>query len=452
MDSIICCHPKDYEAVAAGDLTETYRGEEEEDDYDLEQDDAITATPTTPTSSQRHPLEVAALSVLRWYPPTLNYPPPPPPLPTQTNKRRCWQATRTCVSSSSSSSNSSSLVEEEDPAVTLQRQTQRQSVQRLIAVCVFLLCLFGISLGISIVIRQHLGQRHGGNHQKDAGMVVPSSPPPTNTTTTTTTTNATPTTAGTNRTTPTTPAAPIWVDYPPEVVDGGDDGGGERSVWITAPLAAAASHVTIPRPPPPPSPLGNDEDTTTTTTTIEEPPACPHLQENLVDWRSIVVVDAENDSNDDITLPENTKVILRHNVTLGKDAILTIPSNTVLIVADDNDDTTTTTTDSVLTLTVGGMMVRGAFIMGSESCPYQGHFTLTLTGSRPTTTTATATINHNHHKGIVVSSGGRLDWHGPSYTPTWTRYVVGLCLRLLCFCFCFYCLWDFHCCCCCCCC
>ena len=117
-------------------------------------------------------------------------------------------------------------------------------------------------------------------------------------------------------------------------------------------------------------------------------------------------------AGEDVTLPENSKVV----IALGVDeelGIITIPASSELIFAENA---------AGIAFDISGMDVQGALRAGSETCRYLTDLTITLHGSRPNdlniygkSPTATTT-----YKGISVN-GGTISIHGKRYYPTWTR-------------------------------
>ena len=117
-------------------------------------------------------------------------------------------------------------------------------------------------------------------------------------------------------------------------------------------------------------------------------------------------------AGDDVTLPNNSKVIITQSViALG---IITVPSSSTLIFGESDV--------SPITLDVAGMDVQGNLQAGSEACRYSTELTITLHGSRPNdlnmygvSSTAVPT-----YKGISVN-GGIISLHGKKHYPTWSR-------------------------------
>lgn len=115
----------------------------------------------------------------------------------------------------------------------------------------------------------------------------------------------------------------------------------------------------------------------------------------------------------DVTLPNNSKVIITHSIA-GQLGVITVPSTSELIF-DENSATP-------ITLDVAGMEVQGALRAGSETCRYNTALVITLHGTRPNdfnvygvSSTAVTT-----YKGISVN-GGTISMHGKRKYPTWSR-------------------------------
>merc|ERR1719210_1495614 len=103
------------------------------------------------------------------------------------------------------------------------------------------------------------------------------------------------------------------------------------------------------------------------------------------------------------------KVLLTTSIDIG---VLTIPSSSELIVADVPG----------LTLTAGGIVVKGALRLGSASCRLVSKgVTIRLTG---VSSGSSYDVRATHFKGIVVEEGGVLELHGQKFAPTWTRLAA----------------------------
>ena len=148
--------------------------------------------------------------------------------------------------------------------------------------------------------------------------------------------------------------------------------------------------ITIPQPPVPPI-IGSSASN------------CPHDDSGLVEWSLTPSQDGE-----DVTIPENTRVIIRSSLTrpLGT---LTIPSTSELILGRSVDG---------IDITLGGMVVQGTLTAGSETCLLDTPITLTFTGARPSN--AVTNPPAPRVKGIDVD-GGILSLHGKRFYRTWTR-------------------------------
>lgn len=180
----------------------------------------------------------------------------------------------------------------------------------------------------------------------------------------------------------------------------------DDTLLITAAMAESARHVDLPQPPIPMD-LASREN-------------CPQDDApNLVSWESLFESSSFLKPGQDVTLPENTRVLVSSSIStrLG---ILTIPSTSALIF-EDHSNSNLDGGSSMIELEVAGMDVQGQLIAGSETCRYE-HTSLriTLYGNRPENS---ATLPPPHVKGISVSNGGRLELHGKRYYRTWTRYA-----------------------------
>lgn len=153
--------------------------------------------------------------------------------------------------------------------------------------------------------------------------------------------------------------------------------------------------ITIPQPPIPPF-IGAPET------------HCPHSDFDLLDWESDLSL-TPSDDGQDVVLPENTRVVVRASVTRAI-GTLTIPASSELILSKaDNGG---------IEMTLGGMIVQGKLVAGSESCLIDTPVVLTFTGSRPAD--ATTNVPAPSVKGIDVQ-GGTISLHGKRFYRTWTR-------------------------------
>ena len=110
-------------------------------------------------------------------------------------------------------------------------------------------------------------------------------------------------------------------------------------------LATSSEVVTIPRPPVPP---GLDDPRT----------YCPHDETNLLSWHdggTWTSSSGQVPTSGDVTLPENSKIIISQSITeeLG---VITIPSTSELIFGEDDTNP--------ITLDIAGMDVQGGIRAG----------------------------------------------------------------------------------------
>lgn len=154
-------------------------------------------------------------------------------------------------------------------------------------------------------------------------------------------------------------------------------------------------YITIPQPPQP------DLDT--------EKENCPYLDSDLVSWETQFPNLSEGD---DVTLPENSKILVAASVAVQL-GTLTIPATSELIFAE---------VPGGITLDVEGIEVQGALIAGSETCRFDESLTITLHGERPEGITQLVNEKPRVYKGISVT--GRIELHGKRFYRTWTRYVT----------------------------
>lgn len=140
---------------------------------------------------------------------------------------------------------------------------------------------------------------------------------------------------------------------------------------------------------------------------------CPHYGIGLMDWHDDDLSLTPTEDGDDVTIPENTRVVVRRSVTkpIGT---LTIPNTSELILAEDEESEE----GGGIEMTLGGMVVRGKLTAGSETCGIETPIVLTFTGTRPSD--AVQNPPSPAVKGIDVE-GGVLSLHGKRYFRTWTR-------------------------------
>ena len=133
---------------------------------------------------------------------------------------------------------------------------------------------------------------------------------------------------------------------------------------------------------------------------------CPHLQDGLVDWHDPTIWGGSVPTSGDVTLPEDTKVLISSCSLDGGNSFgtITVPENSSLVFNDAD-----------IELNVGNILVNGHFAIGSPTCRIRSYITITLLDSADDLGT------HIGRKGIVSTSSGQLDIHGKLYQKTWTR-------------------------------
>jgi hypothetical protein len=151
-----------------------------------------------------------------------------------------------------------------------------------------------------------------------------------------------------------------------------------------------SERVVLPRPP---QPEGSSQQTN-----------CPHNEVGLVDWNTLF----SPGLGDAVTIPTDTRVIIRHSIstTLGT---IDIPPSSELIIGENVNG---------ISLDVTGILVRGKLTIGSETCRIESKVVITLHGTRPST--AVTSVPEPTVKGINVF-GGVISLHGKRYFQTWTR-------------------------------
>eukprot|EP01125_Pyxidicula_operculata_P020153 TRINITY_DN7392_c0_g1_i1.p1 TRINITY_DN7392_c0_g1~~TRINITY_DN7392_c0_g1_i1.p1 ORF type:complete len:1411 (+),score=306.06 TRINITY_DN7392_c0_g1_i1:3-4235(+) len=134
---------------------------------------------------------------------------------------------------------------------------------------------------------------------------------------------------------------------------------------------------------------------------------CPWNEPNLKLWSDPATWGGNiPDRNSEITLPENTKVLVT-SCTFNPDEIykkITIPATSELIFSDAN-----------IELHIKTMVVNGKLRIGSPQCRLYSQVKIVFEGSRDKDDTTTPYGT----KGIFVP--GSIDIHGKQYNPTWTR-------------------------------
>ena len=141
---------------------------------------------------------------------------------------------------------------------------------------------------------------------------------------------------------------------------------------------------------------------------------CPHLWTGLTQWESVW----PGQSNGDVTLPLNTRVIMTKTSldvlgthTFGR---IYVPASSQLIFDD-----------SELVLNVAEILVEGVLWMGSVECRLYAQITINLLGTKAASNYVSNSgwtrSGLKPSKGIVADNGGILEMHGKQYLPTFTR-------------------------------
>ena len=134
---------------------------------------------------------------------------------------------------------------------------------------------------------------------------------------------------------------------------------------------------------------------------------CPWEEMGTVSWEAAI-----GSSNlGDITLPENTKVLLGSsslaNGGVGVIDRITIPPSSELIFKDET-----------ISMNVKAIVVKGKLRIGSPTCRVEGPIRITLHGTKG----EADSLEGYGSKGIVAySAGAVLDVFGRRFDPTWTR-------------------------------
>jgi len=134
---------------------------------------------------------------------------------------------------------------------------------------------------------------------------------------------------------------------------------------------------------------------------------CPHLQVGLMDWHDPKTWGGTLPTEGDITLPNNSKILVSQAIipVLGR---VIVPVTSQLIFGEKNDG---------ISMDVAGFDVKGALIVGSNTCRLETPLTITLHGRR-----ANDIVRNPRppaFKGISVT--GVLQMHGKRFYRTWTR-------------------------------
>ncbi|KAL1498565.1 hypothetical protein AB1Y20_013884 [Prymnesium parvum] len=139
---------------------------------------------------------------------------------------------------------------------------------------------------------------------------------------------------------------------------------------------------------------------------------CPHLQQGLLEWLAPSTWPSlASPTAGDVTLPENSRVLLSATPAHTVYGVITVPASSELIIGSSA---------AGIELRAAGISVYGALRVGSETCRLQTAVTITLYGTRPDS--ASTTTRDAWHKGIFVS--GVLDVHGKRYFRTWSRLAA----------------------------
>lgn len=102
---------------------------------------------------------------------------------------------------------------------------------------------------------------------------------------------------------------------------------------------------------------------------------CPFDQPGLLSWHSPSTwPGGVVPTGGDVSIPENSKVLLAQSPAATTFGLITVPSTSELIIGSNNTG---------ITLHVTGMQVLGALRAGAETCRLQTPVTITLHGSRP---------------------------------------------------------------------
>ena len=133
---------------------------------------------------------------------------------------------------------------------------------------------------------------------------------------------------------------------------------------------------------------------------------CPHEDTSLLRWEDASTWDsgAVPIAGEDVTIPEHKHVLivmspLSDGGVLGK---ITVPSSSSLVIGENLVDG--------IRLDTTGMLVEGAFLIGSAGCRLSSYITITLHGARPGVTKNTEIDQSAWVKGIAAS--GNLQIHG----------------------------------------
>eukprot|EP01094_Clydonella_sp_ATCC50884_P004567 TRINITY_DN13609_c0_g1_i1.p1 TRINITY_DN13609_c0_g1~~TRINITY_DN13609_c0_g1_i1.p1 ORF type:complete len:1433 (-),score=246.70 TRINITY_DN13609_c0_g1_i1:56-4168(-) len=135
---------------------------------------------------------------------------------------------------------------------------------------------------------------------------------------------------------------------------------------------------------------------------------CPHLQSDLVRWSEPDLWNGAAPAPDgrDVTLPENTKVLLLGcDLQPGRYGTIIVPASSELIIGD-----------APLAWVVDNIFVEGALRAGSPTCRLNSKVSITFHSEA-----GTMPSPHVGRKGLAVVKGGEVDIHGKLFHHTWSR-------------------------------
>ena len=102
---------------------------------------------------------------------------------------------------------------------------------------------------------------------------------------------------------------------------------------------------------------------------------CPHHGSGLISWTEAWATLPV--AGEDVTLPENTKVLITSSPLSNGQALglITVPSTSELIIGENLSDG--------ISLDMTGMEIYGKFLAGASGCRLSSYITLTLHGVHP---------------------------------------------------------------------